>query len=310
MLSDNSFPIAYFERVTHNTVYEQLTPSFPEFVNLMRSFSDEQFMSKNDAPLIASTSFINNKRSKANATNSGLIILDVDHGCSIEDALSWIEVAEVECLICSTASHRNEHHKFRVCLPLSKPVNYDLAVAAWKGINGSLVGGVADSSKAGSESLFYVPGRYPSSPQVFHHITGDIHSAEAWIDAMEIQIEPCRTFPAATGELPRSRPARASISRGLRSASDTDLNLSRSRLVSEIALNAYLSSVGNYHHARFTLMLSIASRAQKMSVALTEAELIDLFNQVDLADGGHYQTPKYQCEINNDARKVLNQIGV
>jgi hypothetical protein len=56
-------------------------------------------------------------------------------------------------------------------------------------------------------------------------------------------------------------------------------------------------------------MMSIANRAERMSVSLSSDDIVYLFNQVDELDGGHYQTPKYQKEIANDAQKVLCQLS-
>ncbi len=117
---------------------------------------------------MASAEFRLGKRSKANALRSGMVILDVDDGATVEDARSIITGTEIACAIYTTASHRSEHHKFRICVPISDVVSPTEYTNAWYGLN-AVFDGIADQSKRGCESLFYLPGLYLSTSSNWHH---------------------------------------------------------------------------------------------------------------------------------------------
>lgn len=297
------FPITTFECVRNPKPIDFAELDFDEFVSIMSSFSTDRYTSKEDAPLFSPTRFTNNRRAKANATVCGLIVLDIDDGQSIPDTLDIVEALEVAALIYSTASHRSNHHKLRLCIPLSVPVDYDVQVACWKAINHVFTGDKSDCSKVGCESLFYVPGNYSGAPQVFESRGGQILSASEWIEIADLPPDE-KEHVGPSGSL---RGGKAFGATSQRSASAYDLDIYDTKLITEAALEKYQSSVGQWHHARFGLMLHIAGRAIQMGIAITSNDIVHLFNQVDCIDGSHYQTPKYQREIANDAEKALEQ---
>jgi len=307
MINQNTFPISIFNRVTENQASECEDMTFDEFVDIVSSFSCEEFASKEAAPLFASTRFTGGLRRKSNATVSGLIVLDIDDGIQIEEVIGFCEQLGVKSLVYTTASHRQDHHKFRVCIPLAEPVPYDEHVACWHAINYTFTGQASDTSKVGCESMFYVPGIYPNAPTQFVFHEGEIFEAKEWINSVNLPA-PHPIFVES------DKPTRASgkVRRVKRtssgnSLSDADLDIYETKLVSEKALNKYLSSSDGWHQRRYGLMMSITSRARRMGVSVSSDNIVHLFNQVDLLDGGHYQSPKYQREIQNDAAKALAQ---
>jgi hypothetical protein len=188
------FPISLFDSVKNARVVDCMNVFYDEFVEVMESYSVEIFASKESAPLICSTRFEHGKRSKLNTTVSGLIILDIDDGISIESTLVALNELAVAGLLYTTASHRESHHKFRLCIPLENPVNYAEHVTCWHSINHIFTGQVADSTKIGCESLFYVAGQYPDAPSVFTPVEGSILTADEWIEIADLPPPEPRTF--------------------------------------------------------------------------------------------------------------------
>lgn len=307
MPNSNTFPISIFNRVTENQTTECIDVTFGDFVDIMSSFSGEAFAGKAEAPLFASTRFKGGLRRKSNATESGMIVLDIDDGIKIEEVAGICQQLGVRSLIYTTASHRSEHHKFRVCIPLAEPVPYETHTACWHAINHAFTGQAADTSKVGCESMFYVPGKYPDAPAQFIYLGGETITAEEWIASVKLPSTLCAPSVAAQQTQQNNGVHRKNNNASLRSLSDADRNIYETKLISEAALNKYLGSSGGWHQARFGLMMSMAMRAQRMGVPVSSADIVHLFNQVDLMDGGHYQSSKYQREILNDAAKALAQ---
>ncbi len=299
------FPLSFFESVYKPNAIETVDTSFEDFGYVMRSYSKDAFSSKEAAPLFSPTRFNHNKRSKANATTSGLIVLDVDHGQSMHNTWDIVEELEIAALLYSTASHRRDHHKFRLCIPLLENVDYDMYRQVWHSINHVFTDGQSDISKVGCESLFYVPGQYPNAPTEFAGQFAHILSAEKWLEIGDVpdQVEPQTANRKDKPNISKNTPNE----NVLRTASPDDLDIYETKLITEAALDKYRSSYGDWHHARFGLMMSMVGRAKRLGIAITEYDIIHMFNQVDRIDGGHYQTSKYQKEIANDAANALAQ---
>ncbi|MEO9460817.1 MAG: hypothetical protein ABJE63_11905 [Lentilitoribacter sp.] len=301
---ENAFPLSFFESVTNPNTAETCNPTFAEFVELMSVFAEDEHPSKEAASLFTTTQFNHGKRRKANATQSGLVVLDIDHGPTIEDTWETVMDLDVSAMLYSTASHREDHHKFRLCIPLEINVLYQHYVKLWHALDYVFIDGMSDSSKAGCESLFYLPGQYPNAPSVFEVNNGAIFTPSEWLDIADLQ-------EVQVGNSGKDKPTgnRTSVKSpdGSRTASSDDLDIYETKLVAETALNKYRSSYGDWHHARFGLMMSIVGRAKRMGISITQDDIINLFNQVDQIDGGHYQTSKYQHEIANDAANALAQ---
>lgn len=304
MANLSTFPISVFESVRNPIPEECCDLSFDDFTMIMASFSGETFASKDAAPLFSTTAFNENRRSKKNATSSGLVVLDIDDGQTIDQTLDVVEQLGVACLIYSTASHRDDHHKFRVCIPLSDPVAYDAHVSCWHAINHVFASDESDTTKAGCESLFYVPGSYPGAPTVFIRRGGNIYSAADWVDVADLPEQPPTAERLTRPTRPTSDPGQQNAT-----AKADDLDIYETRLVTEAAIAKYQTADGSWHTARYGLMLHIVGRAQRMGIHITEDNVVKLFNQVDQIDGSHYQTEKYQREIRNDAAKAVAQAG-
>ena len=83
---------------------------------------------KRAVPLWSPTTF-NGARCKENATEISCLVFDVDDGKTPYTA--WLRfAARYNCIVHTSFSHKPEHHKFRIILPLAKPIpaaNWDRA---------------------------------------------------------------------------------------------------------------------------------------------------------------------------------------
>ena len=297
-------PVSLFDNVRSNIASDCVNLDFDEFVQIMEAYSQDSFASKSDAPLICLTQFEDGRRKKANAGKSAMLVLDIDDHLNVDDVASVLKADELTALLCSTASHRLDKHKFRVFIPLSDMADYDDHRLAWHVANLAIADGKADPSKIGSESMFFVPGIYPNAPSVFHRFDGVTLSADEWINLCGLRSD----VQAMVGLKPRIRTHQKqhrTAQRSLVGSSDADLDLARSRLVTDRSLDEYRSPSGAYHHARFRLLMSMAGRARQLGVDISHNELVHLFNQVDQEDGSFYQTPDYQTALLAEAQKAL-----
>lgn len=297
-------PVSLFDNVKSNIAADCVHLEFAEFVEIMSAYSQDRFSCKTEAPLICATEFKDGRRRKANAGPSGMLVLDIDDHLDIDEVSATIVELGLEALLCSTASHRPDKHKFRVFLPLSEVADYDDHRLAWHVANIEVADGKSDSSKIGAESMFFVPGIYPNAPSVFQKFDGDSFTAQEWIDLHDDKNE----LEELTGLKPRKSTAvarnRLATTR-LATTTNADLDLARTRLVTDKSLDEYRSPSGSFHHARFKLMMSMAGRARRFGIDVSHTELVHLFNQVDQEDGGYYQTPNYQTALLAEAQKAL-----
>jgi len=295
-------PVSLFDSVTSNQPSDCAYLSFEDFTEIMSAYSKDTFASKSDAPLICLTEFKGGRRKKANAQHSGMLVLDIDDHLNISDVNTVLEEEGLAALLCSTASHRAAKHKFRVFIPLAEVASYNDHSLAWHVANQAVADGKADASKVGAESMFFVPGVYPDAPIVFQTYEGVRLSASDWIGLVGSR-EDVQAL-AGIKSAPNFKPRGATAFKQ-RTASNADLDLSRTRLVTDRSLEEYRNPSGAYHHARFRLLMSMSGRARRLGVAINASDLVLLFNQVDLEDGGFYQHPDYQAAIKAEADKVI-----
>jgi hypothetical protein len=155
--------------------------------------------------------------------------------------------------------------------------------------------------------MFFVPGTYPDASLVFERFDGYSLPASGWADLVGCEADILALSGKHVSPKPRpSMPVKKRRAMASNAATDRDLDLTRSRLVSDAALDNYRSPAGSFHHARFALMMSMAGRAQRFGIAPTAEDLRSLFNQIDHEDGGYYQTPDHQSALLKEAQKVLS----
>jgi hypothetical protein len=304
-------PISLFETVKSNQAGDTEHLDFDQFVQVMKTYADECFESKAAAPLLCMTAFKVGRRSRANATVSSIVVLDIDDHITIEQVRATLTDTGLRALLCSTASHREHHHKFRVFVPLIEAVDHSTHILAWHVLNQLIADGKSDRSKIGCESMFFVPGHYPDAPSVFEDIPGDVYSADELVALVGTADD---VMALGSPDRPTRQPMRhegrsyGGSSSTVSFVDDADLDLARTRLITDRALDLYRNPGGSYHHARFQLLMHIAARARYRGISLTDQNLLFLFNQVDREDGSFYQSPDDQRAILKEAQKSLGSM--
>jgi hypothetical protein len=112
-------------------------------------------------------------RAKANVVELSALVLDYDDGCSIEEAIApWMDWP---WMVHTSWSHRVDHPKFRLVLPLERAVPAALwpRVYAWAIEHG---GGRMDQVTKDASRLFFLPARQTEAhPFEFHvHVQGNL----------------------------------------------------------------------------------------------------------------------------------------
>lgn len=151
--------------------------------------------SKDRLPLWSAATFEGERRSKRAARLVHALVLDVDGGASVEDVASrW---AGWEALIHTSWSHSEACPKFRVVLPLLRPVEASMwaSVFRWAQMRS---GGVVDEATKDPSRIWYAPAQGPNGPFRVEHQRG------RWL---EVPAEAFRETerPARRRALPPSR---------------------------------------------------------------------------------------------------------
>jgi len=130
------------------------------------------FPQKESAPLISFAEF-DGQRRKLKIKNVTAIVLDFDDGTPFETIR--LALASIEFAAYSTHSHAPEKPRFRVIIPLSRPVTVAEYQVVWMAINAKS-GGTADHGAKDASRISY----WPSCPQenfvnaFTHHNRGEI----------------------------------------------------------------------------------------------------------------------------------------
>jgi len=278
--------------------FDQLADNFVEL-------SEEPMDAKENSNLFAPTHFLGGYRKKDNAKYTSLIVLDIDEGISFDDVRCEVEDVGLSAILCTTASSKPDHHKFRVIVPLSSETTYEDAKTAWFGLNFILTRSRADTSKIGCESLFYLPGDFRGAYNAVHVHRGDIPSVTDIVTngiGMDTIEEELQKLGKATKPEPKDF-------RFKREANDMDVRYRTSGLISYNALRAY-ECRENYHIGRYRMLCSIAASARRRGILVTAAQVADLFMEFDARHGdGRHQTSEHAIKVRADAISAMRHVN-
>ncbi len=201
-------PVSLFDNVKSNKPADCMNFDFDDFVEIMSTYSRDKFSCKSDAPLICVTEFKDGRRSKANATQSGMVVLDIDDHLTVGEVLDNLRDEGIAALLCSTASHRDDHHKFRVFVPLLEIADYDDHVLAWHVLNHAVADGKADPSKIGWPMSYNAWAHLPTEFCKMHSASNSLQTKAGTILALVFSLHladrtfgstPAMTLSKATG---------------------------------------------------------------------------------------------------------------
>lgn len=136
-------------------------------------------------------------RGNASVVARTLVALDIESNKttgevppSFDATLAYLAAKRVRAALWTTHSHTPAMPRYRVLMPLARPLDYDPAVDPWLAAAASAqlrLFGVSDPSKFGAASLFFLP-RHPAAAEYsFAKIAGDpIESGMLLTSAMTI----------------------------------------------------------------------------------------------------------------------------
>ncbi|MGY0715234.1 hypothetical protein [Azospirillum argentinense] len=297
--------ITLFGCVRDNQADQVLRGSWVELVEAFQEETSVPYEHKEDAPLFTSCEFAHGRRAKKNVMHSGMAVLDIDgtrnsQMASLDQAALTLTQNALAGLLYTTASHTPEQNRFRVLIPFEEAVNGPEYTAAFHGLD-HFFGGVADTSKQGSESLFYLPGAYKAVRNDFIVTEGAIRSAAEWAALAPAPISPSRSSGRVPGAVDRSRSGSRPLAprRALRRArwsSLFDCPFVTSKMINDYRTCA---RADNWHVGMYAFMCSVAALANRSGHQLTAEELADLARRLDEYDGGYYPNRDLAREAQN-----------
>jgi len=116
---------------------------------------------KNTAPYILPWEVLDTgNKTIENAGNYNMIMIDYDDGVNINDMLSFLTSKNYNYLLYTTHSHKPEHHKFRVFIPLKQSIPGSLHRnrLAWRCFKDNFINSFPECDKSSfNRSGFYLP---------------------------------------------------------------------------------------------------------------------------------------------------------
>jgi len=252
---------------------------------VLRSYAHKPFQNKEAAPLFSPTIY-DGKRSKANATTTGAIIIDADDGLLFDEALASITAIGLEAVLYTTASNKIGD-RFRIVIPLTTQTDPDtykrVLVAICRVISGRDWKG--DAGKIGPYNLFYVPGIYRDAENRFETVSGIILSAEDWLELGTVDPE---------GPQPTQPPGNT------KPIDTTWTTLADCPFVRGAWLDEYRNlGPGQWYVGLYRFMVHVAMSARVQGYALAPGQVADLARELDRLDGGWYPDRDLEGEAEN-----------
>lgn len=297
-----TIPVSLFGTIFERRAFNFDRWTWDQTLELLEDAAKTPTAQKQDAFLFAPVEFRGHRRRKSNALKSGMVVLDVDSGLHLGEAAERLRDLQLLGLIYTTASHKPEHNKFRVLVPLDQEIDATLYPSIWAQLNEQF-GDAADPSKKGAESLFYLPGCYPGVENQILLFEG------APYRPAPIPVKEALPPPSPPSERQKSVSQYRTRSADLTREDIVGRRAHENPLLTEETLDEYLDTTVNWHHARFRTMCRIAGRAKRLGYSLTAWELREVFNQVDLLDGSYYSDVESQRKLLSDAERALGFVG-
>ncbi len=148
---------------------------------IVKRFSKPVIRAEKDGPLFSPAKFMPARRLKKNVTQLSMLVLDYDHGVTIDEVLAMWRPLGVMVLLYTTHSHQRvtkDHPKaedrFRVIILLKEPIPADEypRLFQWATV---VSGGKCDASCKDASRMHYLPAiAIKGAPFVFRNLVGDM----------------------------------------------------------------------------------------------------------------------------------------
>ena len=138
------------------------------------------------APLFSPAVFRDDRRRLANVETCSMVVLDVDHGATLDEASAAF--ADHAHVLYTSFSHTPAEHRFRVVLPLSRDVDADTYRRLWRWASERL-GDNADRQASDPSRIFF---RYCRTPHAEHrvHVDAPLLDVDAALASLPPPVEP------------------------------------------------------------------------------------------------------------------------
>jgi hypothetical protein len=156
---DRQFIVSLFNNKFDNKPKEKLFA----IDNFIKHLQCPDVRSVKDGLLWCPARYRNDHRAKINVIELSILELDIDNGATLAEALDPFKKLGYFTLYHTTFSHTQEHHKFRIIVPLSKPIPSDQFIYLYYWAN-KLVGKVVDPQSKDESRMFYLPSHQPNMP--------------------------------------------------------------------------------------------------------------------------------------------------
>jgi hypothetical protein len=254
---------------------------------------------KEDASLLSPAIFHNPTRSKHPDNTSNIIVLDVDHGMMISEARDILDELCLAYIFYTTASHREEEHRFRVVIPADREMT-DQEHRHLVRLLHEQMGFAIDKSKAGPESLFYFPGMYRNVDNRFEVQDGAELPVDAVLEAFPIPPPPPPPPPPTKVQQLKKiirQPKRAALDWGT-------LDSVPPKFIDDYA---YCRKADSHWNGMFTFMMQVAGYADWRGHPITQGDLADLGERLD-ATITHGKLVGKRCDFQRRAGDALRRI--
>lgn len=155
------------------------------------TLSDTRRYQGDDHPGWSPAAFDGDRRALERVSAVSALTLDIDHGMSVEQALLRAGELSLGGLLHTTRKHTPDAHRFRVVVPLSRPVSAFEYAALWSRVAPRF--GPVDEQAKDASRFWFLPGC--PDPETFHAET--IDGPELNVDHWLTQQEPRNDTPAS-----------------------------------------------------------------------------------------------------------------
>ena len=226
----------------------------------------------------------------------GWAALDVDdYDTSFEDA---IEVFKKNRFVCySSSSSTKEHPKFRIILPLTKPILADKIRHFWYALNKEFAS-LGDPQTKDLSRMYYVPAQYPNSYQfIFSHKDApmidpdELMSRHAYVSAVN-KMGMSNKFPEAIQKKIDEYRKTQLTNTSYRWTSYRDCPFVNRKIVAEY----HAIQETGWYAKMYAMMMSIASTAMRKGYPITSNEVALLCREIDNETGGWYRNRPLEVE--------------
>jgi hypothetical protein len=302
---------SYFSHFFSNQPENITLSGWDEFISIMHAISDVEGYKpasddyENKQALISAGIYEGeDKRTNDNVIGWDILLLDIDDGVESLDHIRGI-FNPFNYLMYSSPSCTADHLKLRVCIPLSKFAPRSVLKQIFFGMN-AFTNGLVDKQTSDPARIMYQPARYINKGAAYVHVfevnTGVDLNWEGLIT----------TFPSPPEadrykEHNKLSGLKKKIYLNTKSAPCMIISARDCPFVYPMMIEHYLlTPAGQHHSAIYKFMVKCCYQAEKIGYPLGIDELVQLAEQLDAMDGGHYKEKK----LFDNAKDALEYTGI